>query len=677
MADYTLYIDESGDFKDEQKNWVVGGILMLSNFKNCEKEIKKEFNKKIETLKLDYVENIRDLHLTEIRKNSYEEADRVWHEFVEQQDNYGGIKYYCLATVNRQKYQSKKAEYTYRLMLLDLLLQIEEFFSDIPQDSLKLDLVVATRTIDGERQTTVNHIKEEILQSLTRALESDLAAKGYIATLGHKINLKLESANDTCGLILADFVCNTVFNERHKTESINRLKDTNRLYLYETFSSHKLRRIQTHIHLQNYIIAIFSLMEIMESDKNYNNYKEDIDSFLDTSIITAFINSGTKGNEVNFQSLLERIWRSDHGFIDSYDKKLIQLEKLLEHLERINNKITIDKLELFKFQINNMCLLCCNHRADVEKAEEIIKKQEEALLHLQFNPEYLSIFMDFSIRRIESKVNQLNFSEAQELSEKYDKSVKNYKDIWELLSDSQDLIDKQFCQSSFYKKSKSNLIRCAILALPLNHQTTEDIDKIQQNIEEIKTLDMNSSDKSRVSGYEILLNIKQGKFDNAYQLAYDFIENEEKITIFDVVYLLYGINQKVLALKDYRIVESEYQKVNGLLEQKKVKNIIEKYQSKYPKSIYYREYSLFLFLFNRKTKSEEMFKKANLSELVKEQHIYNFFKLINDIQKGLIGGQEIDIEQVNNKVEEFSIGVHGQFQDKYELMFQLRQFFLS
>ena len=34
---YTLYIDESGDFESQRGQWVLSGVLFADNYENCEK----------------------------------------------------------------------------------------------------------------------------------------------------------------------------------------------------------------------------------------------------------------------------------------------------------------------------------------------------------------------------------------------------------------------------------------------------------------------------------------------------------------------------------------------------------------------------------------------------------------------------------------------------------------
>ena len=71
------------------------------------------------------------------------------------------------------------------MMLSDLLSKCETVLHDEKAIS-KLDLVVATRTIDGIRQTTPSDVNHDILKSLPIALEVDLATKGLVELIAKK-----------------------------------------------------------------------------------------------------------------------------------------------------------------------------------------------------------------------------------------------------------------------------------------------------------------------------------------------------------------------------------------------------------------------------------------------------------------------------------------------------------
>ena len=74
------------------------------------------------------------------------------------------FEYYFLTTINYSKTSLSNREKTYRLMLADLLSLCETVLEE-NKNIHKLDLVVATRTIDGILQTNISNIQEDIINS--------------------------------------------------------------------------------------------------------------------------------------------------------------------------------------------------------------------------------------------------------------------------------------------------------------------------------------------------------------------------------------------------------------------------------------------------------------------------------------------------------------------------------
>ena len=63
---YTLYIDESGDFESHRGQWIISGVLFNEKYEICEQELKNIFSSLPTEIGLN---SIRDFHLTEFRRN--------------------------------------------------------------------------------------------------------------------------------------------------------------------------------------------------------------------------------------------------------------------------------------------------------------------------------------------------------------------------------------------------------------------------------------------------------------------------------------------------------------------------------------------------------------------------------------------------------------------------------
>ena len=49
---YTLYIDESGDFQSQRGQWIISGVLFQDQYDECESILKKKFKNMPEELNL-------------------------------------------------------------------------------------------------------------------------------------------------------------------------------------------------------------------------------------------------------------------------------------------------------------------------------------------------------------------------------------------------------------------------------------------------------------------------------------------------------------------------------------------------------------------------------------------------------------------------------------------------
>lgn len=57
---YTLYIDESGDFQSQRGRWIISGVLFQEKYTECENILKNKFHNMADELNL---KSIKDFHL--------------------------------------------------------------------------------------------------------------------------------------------------------------------------------------------------------------------------------------------------------------------------------------------------------------------------------------------------------------------------------------------------------------------------------------------------------------------------------------------------------------------------------------------------------------------------------------------------------------------------------------
>lgn len=662
---FTLYLDESGDFSTKSRPWIVGGILIGNSFKEAEAIMDKVFRDFIREYGFNTIE---DFHLTEIRErydNDHTKVSEFIKDFFSALDGLN-TPYCFITTNNRTKVSSKEPERTYRLMVLDLILQAEtavvEFFNT---DIEKLDLVIATRTINGVKQTTSGEIYQEILQSLPKGLESDLVATGQLALLGSNLSLYTENAKRFWGLINADFICNLTYNQIHEEsrELLAKLGSAKKLQAYDTFSSPELRKVMSQEHNQNYSSAVFNCLKLLDRAPKNKDYQQALIRILDN----ALNKSGNTGAIINFDSVLERIWRSKNIYGD-YNSKIILLKLLKGYLSQLNQVSAIRKISPIEFKLNNLMLLAYNHTAEVDAAWEIIAEQEVATRNLVSNPEYFSILLDFYVREIEILVNSLDFESAEVKAYKHFNLISEYQSIWELIS--LELTSRGFLSSDVSFRAKSVLLR----ALLLNYDISKE-QEVSSLINELKTYVKNSQDLSRIHCQEIVFLMKRSMLDDALDIASKKISIEQdKCTVFDYYFFMFILNQNIL-LKE----NSERSKIL-VNNEKLVEYIVEKYENyrNYPFYLILRELSLFYHFKGEKKKSLELIKKSNNNNLNSNSKVSIFLNTVNEVQLDLIQNKQCSKKEYINKykvIDGFEAAL--ELATDENMFYNLRCFFVS
>ncbi|MGP5501013.1 DUF3800 domain-containing protein [Psychrobacter faecalis] len=658
---YTLYIDESGDFESPNQSWLIGGLIIADSFKNSEDKLRTAIYPLIKKYELNGQD---DFHLTEIRRNSGNDKALNIATDLFKTLNSANTPSCFVTTINKAKVSAHNLERTYRLMLLDLIIQAEtavhEFFNS---EITHLDLVVATRTINAVRQTTQFNIDQEILQALPKAVESDLVASGQIALLNN-IEVHMRDAKYQWGLICADFICNITYNQRFSEnyKILNDLKDNGQLFSFETFSSPELRRILNHERNQNYINALFDSLKLVDRHPKNKDYK----SALYRLIKVVFTQTGSSGAKIYFEGLLERIWR-DKTVYKSYFQKLNILIELLHILEDANTELGIRNFNSFKFKLNNLALLCLNHIGDVDKAKEVVQRQKSIINELISDPSNFSMILDFHSREVEIYVNSLDFEKSEELARAHWNMIDEYRNIWELISP--DMEKSDFLRSSMAIRAKSTLIRC----MTLNY-SADKTEVIKSYIEEILPYLSHKSDKSRIFCLRLLILSKECRLDDAVNIAIDYINENEDAQEFDYFFSLFVLNQKLL-ISEKSDIKELITRVDDIVNSISVNS----FSMQYIDMLRCRELSLFYHFKGLKRESHDYLKKAQSLELVKLSPIAKYLSAMNQVQLDFINNNLKNISQYDCNHPELNIDSIGALQDgdSLNLLFNLRYYLAS
>lgn len=658
---YTLYIDESGDFESLDRPWLVGGLIIATSFKESEQLLSNLINPLMTQYNLN---SQKDFHLTEIRTNQGNKQARqiATHLFtiINSAD-----KPCCFVTsMNKTKVSAHNVERTYRLMLLDLIIQAETAIHQaFDTEIAHLDLVIATRTINGVRQTTGLNVDQEILQALPKAIESDLVASGQIALLNN-IEVHFRDAKYQWGLICADFICNLTYNDKfpENTVILNNLVDKKQLFAFETFSSPELRRILNHERNQNYINALFDSLKLVD----YYPKNEDYVSTLLRLIKVVFTQTGSSGAKIYFEGLLERIWR-DKTVYKSYFRKLNILIKLLRILEDANTQLSIRNFNSFKFKLNNLALLCLNHIGDVDKAKEVLQKQKSIINELISDPSNFPMILDFHSREIEVYVNSLDFEKSEVLARAHWDMIDEYRNIWELISP--DMEKSDFLRSSMAIRAKSTLVRC----MTLNY-SSDKTEVIKSYIEDILPYLSHKSDKSRIFCLRILILSKEYRLGEAINIAIDYISRNEDVQEFDYFFFLFILNQKLLCSEKSgtkELITRVNDIVNGIS--------LNSFSMQYIDMLRCRELSLFYHFKGLKRESHDYLKSAQSLELVELSPIAKYLSAMNQVQLDFINNNLKNLNHYDSNHPKLNINsIEASIDsDSPNLLFNLRYYLAS
>lgn len=623
---YTLYIDESGDFVSERGQWLISGVLLADTYENCEQSLKSTMSNAPRELGL---ESIRQFHLTEFRSTyGHSVAVSMAEVFLDKLKDLS-IDYHCMAAINFSKASLSTREKTYRLMLSDLLALCETV---VPEDEVieNLDLVVASRTIDGVIATSISNINEEIVKSLPVALEVDLATKGMVDLIGKHIKVRMKYANDTWGLVCADFIANLNYNNRKEPEKkyLSSLSKEGKFSLFESFGGYEARRANIAERDKDYVLALYRWI-VLYSKGSHNEQAEEA---IERLLYKIFTERGTSGQNATFEALIERLWRNNNK-ISQYKSLSSMLSLFDKKFEVFLEQNNLEKYKNLLFRLRNMTLLVENHIGDVTKASLIAVKQNSIVSKLASNPENFQMILDFKIHEIELSINSLELDKAFDKANNYYSMVENYKEIWKLLIEEDEV--SSFEESRASIKAKMALMRCETLSNKV-YDERYIMEKLH-NFENLQKVLTSKMDISRLNNYQVMFLLKQKESKQAVEFCLSLYQNipSEILNHFDLVWFLHAINNSLL--------KNEKIKINIL--KKSIDFQISKLDPNikgHPMDIIWREVALYQYLSGDKSNALKSIKKSR-----------NAFDLgSSPISTWLIGLIEIHSDFVNDRTKE-------------------------
>jgi hypothetical protein len=616
---YTLFIDESGDFESQRGEWLISGALFAGTLQEVNHTLKtklKDFPQEIG------VSSIKDFHLTEFREIDHSTALDKAEAFLSKVTKITeGFK--ALAVINFAKHSLSKREKTYRAMLADMLALVDSVIPD-NEEITHLDLVIATRTIYGELQTTIDDLQKDVVNSLPQALEYDLASLGITGLIGKNLKVTQDYANNLWGLVCADFIANINYNRKKKNEKeyLTQLELSGVFTGFEAFGNHHERRARIAERNNDYPLAIFRWVLI-----SLNQPEICVLDTITRLLSKIYQSSGSSGAKTNLESLIEKIWRHFSRQND-YDSCLISLELLEKSLQKSPYSEFRFKPDFTFFRIRNLKLLLLNHQGETSEAADLISKQQVELKKLSSNPEYISVVFDFNLIELEFYVNSLDLKTAKSKADKYLERIESYREVWSLFNEDSD-DGSGFENASFFIKSQMAALR--IYSLESKTPSSE----IEARFNVLETLELGSFDRSRLQNYHTLYLLKSNQPLKSLE---ELSLTEEKIkscSAYDLFWILNAINSVLIDGHEIK-VSFEKPLLEKLDDEKLLKN-------SHPNDIIWREAALYFWLRKDKSKSLKFIKRAQSICSLKNSNISGLLKDMNVIFEAIFKGKLNDL----------------------------------
>ena len=452
------------------------------------------------------VPDLIDCHLTEIRSKCGVEYANALRDRI-----FDGLFSSCIslrptlvAAVNEAKRRVDQPERTYRTMLLDLLALVEAGLGDSEVIST-LDIVVATRTKNGRRLTTLADITEQLRDTLPSQVEVGLASRGILqAFRSNALRLELSSASTLWGLVVADFIANTLYNRSHPEHerAIEALKREGKLSVFESFGGYEERRARVAERDGDRVAAIGRWAAMSGDGQRLAHARTQALVRLWRDLLR---DTGTTGPFASLESVLEWLMRRKLGTVELLDA----IAAIEDALTEVCSSDVHGLSKRLLYRVRNFRLRNLNHVGRCDQADRLIDLQGDSLPYLQNWPEMLPHVLDFSAIAVESAINKLDFSTALSRASDHLKQVNEYMAVWELLARQSSAKTK----SRWYVRAASAFVRAQTLASEIS---SNPIDlEITALLAELQAMDLHPNERTRIQSYQLLSLLHVGQIGEA------------------------------------------------------------------------------------------------------------------------------------------------------------------
>ena len=419
MKEYTLYLDESGNFEETGKYpSVVAGYLMDGNAftENKAKEIfvvTKNKNTLFEKINIDTFHGMEDYS-----KEMTEFCVSVLEEMAINQN----LHFVCFR--NRKNLKIVNSDITYLNVVTDGIIQLLQSLVAINNMPVNLNISYARRkdvTISDtfkmytpiEESRYKARIEEYLFLRLRKLEESERKNFNYSLSMG--------DAKKSYRLMLADVVCNC-FRGRIttlKSEQKQRIKTIctdKKIFEFKSQENEIWKEIKNSLLKYNIADAVYDWY--MYLNENEKDLKKEFYNLL----LTTINKIDSKLLEIQYAIIGQRI----RTLVDS--RKFIVAEKFCENLlkeyfNEIKNSDAISKA--FYFDICFYCLTMYTHQGNTMKEMAYIKECDKALSEIGVSYENINYYFRYKLRVAEHYKNIFEFDKAMNILKTLEKFQKD------------------------------------------------------------------------------------------------------------------------------------------------------------------------------------------------------------------------------------------------------------
>ncbi len=433
--DYTLYIDESGDFgktapdyNSSHTPWILSGILCAASASVVPPALVAATDPLRLQFQTEFPNFKNFFHLTELREflvaeegaMGYEHTVSLAREVLDRVTNLSfEVRFFTVNNVRRVRAQGHQ-DGNYLMMLPELVAQVDASLS-MDQKPDSLTIYVSKRMKMNDRND-IDYSMDQIHQSVTMGL----ASRGLAGLLEkNRLEIVHEVADRHRGCQMADFVANTVANaKKPETKAlVQELTQSGKLTQFFAFGSYRERKARILERDGDFAGALRAWMAVEAPEQDG----------LPMCLERAVQRSGDSLRAIT-DSIIEHVWQ-EYRFSRNYAEIYPQLARFEKAFSRYVNdpekKAGSCLPALFRFRTYQLSI--SNHLGNAPDSEKLVGRQEDARRRLDITPENFPLLLQYDMTYLVTLENAMQIEELGKRNARYRDLIQQYEACWSLI----------------------------------------------------------------------------------------------------------------------------------------------------------------------------------------------------------------------------------------------------